>query len=81
MLAANEWSLPLADEREILLPFRLMLRRVAVSLSRCDWTGVLSLEQSFVVVALDSIGDWLNEDFHAVVAPTAVGRLKQQGLW
>ncbi len=80
MLAANNSDLQLADESGILLPFRLMLRRVAKRLSDLDWTGILPTDDRFVVVALDSIGYWLDDDLQACIPPAKRNRMTQLGL-
>jgi len=62
MLAANETGRPLPDEGELLWPFRAMMHSVATRLNEIDWKNFLNITDDFVVVSLDSIGNWLAED-------------------
>jgi hypothetical protein len=80
MLAANRSQLPLEDERDILMPYRAMMRRAAKRLAEFDWAKVLTVEDSFVVVALDYMGNWLEEDLEAGLTNGQRSKLLKQGL-
>ena len=79
ILAADPSELPLAEEGEILAPFRTMMRRVAATLCGREWTE-LPADDAFVVVALDSIGYWLKDDLKAGIPSARRKILKQRGL-
>jgi hypothetical protein len=78
MLAANKSDLPLPDEGEILMPFRMMMRRCAVRMNDIDWSNDLDLDDGFVVVALNYTGYWLNDDLQACIPPQKVSLFKQR---
>jgi hypothetical protein len=80
MLAANQSDLPLADESEILLPYREMLQRVAKHLSRYDWSEFLDLEESFVITTSDYIGYWWLDDIKAGLSEEQISKLEKRGL-
>lgn len=80
MLAANKTGLPLEDEGEILRPFRSMMHRVASRLNLHPWDKVLKTMEEFVVVSLDQIGYWIDEDMKKSIPEARLKLLKQRGL-
>jgi hypothetical protein len=80
MLAANEPGLPLADEGELLRPFRSMMHRVANRLNQYKWEDLLDTMEEFVVVSVDRIGYWLAEDLKESMTNEKFQLLQQRGL-
>jgi hypothetical protein len=80
IFAADKSPLPLEDEGELLLPLRKMLYRAASRLTAYDWSQVLDVDDSFVVVALEYTGYWLDRDLAACVPPGKCERLVKRGL-
>ena len=80
MFAADQSELPLADESEILMPYRSMLRRVAKKLTNLDWSEVLNVDESFVVTTSDYIGYWWETDLKTGLTKAQLRKLEEQGL-
>jgi len=80
MLAANKTGEPLEDEGELLRPFRSMMHRVASRLNEYEWEGLLRTMEEFVVVSLDQIGYWLEEDLKSSIPKAKLKLLQQRGL-
>lgn len=80
MLAADQSPLPLADESGILMPYRKMIRRAAKKLADFEWSTILTVDYSFVVVALDYTGDWLYDDLEAGLTKSHRHELAKRGL-
>jgi len=74
-------DMPLADERPMLKPFIDMICRVAQSLNRRDWRGVLASTDDFVVIGTDYIGYWLLEDIEASVPAERHVLLESRGCF
>lgn len=80
IMEANKSEFPLDDEGVLLTPFRQMMRRVAARLNKTDWTNLIRTDESFVVVALDSIGYWLHDDLDVGLTRTSRDALLRRGL-
>lgn len=75
----TQGEVDLAEEEEILLPFRRMMCRVARQLNEVNWSERLQVSDDFVVVATDYIGYWLDVDFEDSLGRERLAALQRSG--
>ena len=68
------------EENEVLLPFRLMMCRVALRLNSLNWDGILQTADDFVVTATDYTGYWTRKDMEASIPSERMTLLKRRKL-
>ena len=72
---------PDEDEKKLLLPFRLAMHSVATRLNQLNWDAILPVTDDFVVLSMDSVGYWLDENFPASIPKQKLELLESRGFW